>query len=118
MLLFLFFNISIIILILTIRSSKKALKLCCSIRENVSFISSSIAEVRSFNTCEFSAELAKAAKFCTEQFLNEAFNLISEIPSTRRSLTRYELLQIISIWMIFKKQWTRAYPTNQISLNQ
>lgn len=91
--------IPIITLIHDKGDTTKALKLCCSIRENVSFISSSIAEVRSFNTCEFSAELAKAAKFCTEQFLNEAFNLISEIPSTRRSLTRYELLQIISPWM-------------------
>lgn len=77
----------------------KTLKLCCSIRENYSFISSSIADVRTSSACEFSADLAEAAKFCTEQFLNEAFNLISEIPNTRRSLTRLELLKIISPWM-------------------
>lgn len=91
--------IPIIVLIHDKGDMKKTLKLCFSIRSYLSLISSNIASVRSISTSQFSDELAEAATFCTEQFLNEAFNLISEIPNTRRSLTRSELLQIISPWM-------------------
>lgn len=91
--------IPIIVLIHNKGQINDTLKLFQSVRKHISLINSNITQMRTMNISEFSMDIASASKFCTEQFLYEAFNLMPKIPSTRKSLTRNCLLQIISPWM-------------------
>ncbi|OHT17394.1 hypothetical protein TRFO_41023 [Tritrichomonas foetus] len=92
-------TIPMIILIHNEGDMKNTRKLFYSFRKHIALISTNIESVRSFNTTALSSDLAETAKFCTEQFLSEAFNLMPKIPNTRRMLTRSGLLQLISPWM-------------------